>query len=155
MSWDVTLSVICEMFSHFMMSGRWGSLYKPLCRYPREPSKDTSLTLSAFWARAATSYIWEGKAKKFQACLNKKLSSRGHLIRWSCKENAASVYTGLGKKQLSALLIPAEQPEWEPSDRPLNEEKVLGFSFSSDCRNTKSQMTSLYISASKNILTDQ
>lgn len=119
-----------------MISGRRGSLYKPLCRYPREPSNDTSLTRSAFWTLAATWCIWEREGKSVLSML----SHRKHLIGYSYRKNTTSVYIVSDGKVLSVPVIPAEHREWEPRDHPLNEEKGLGFSFSSNCRITNTHI---------------
>lgn len=110
------------MFSHCTMSGRWGSRYKPLCRYPREPSNETILTRSAFWALTATSYIWKRTAKK---CFTPK-NHENTLIQFHLYH--LCLHCTRGKAAL-----PAEHSEWEPSDRPLNGGTGWDFSFSSNC----------------------
>lgn len=68
----INFNIISEICSHFKTPGSFGSLYRPLCKYPLDPSKASSLTRSAFWALTATSYICKRWAKQVQLTWNRK-----------------------------------------------------------------------------------
>lgn len=68
----IYFNIISEICSHFKTPGSFGSLYRPLCKYPLDPSKGSSLTRSAFWALTATSYICKRWAKQVQLTWNRK-----------------------------------------------------------------------------------
>lgn len=81
----------------------------------------------------------ERRAKKVELSppkLKKKYSKKDTELLSAARQIPVSIFS-------SAAVIPAEQSELEPSDHPLNEGKGLGFSFSSDCRMTKTHIGSL------------